>query len=109
MGLLFDVNTSTSSAYTYSPQLSTVYSPTDARQLSIQYTAPVFQIESPNATVTSKKDATLGITQTPTNSVTAKNEPTTSAEAKSTTDNMMLYLIIGAIAIGGIYIFKKVK
>lgn len=102
MGLLFDINAS--SQYQYSPNLSSVYSPTDARQISLQYTAPVFQIQSPNAIATSKKESNLAQSTYPTNTVSQPNTPVASTKG---TDNTILYGIAGVVVIAAIFLFSK--
>lgn len=112
LGLLAGVEQDIKTSETYSPNITypyAQYSPTYAQQYSITEASPQIAIESPYATQTSKKETVLAQETTPTSTQAPVVSPATT-QRDTSQDNTLIYaVLIGGVAIGGLYLFTKAK
>lgn len=111
LGLLAGAEIKKEQQVTYSPQITypyAQYSPTYAQQYQIDYTAPVIQIQSPEAKVTSTKKQEQMQRTEPNIAFIPTLQPEQKQTQASQSDVIPL-LIIGVIGLGAVYLFTKVK
>ncbi len=111
VGLLTGVDIKEQKQYTYSPQITypyAQYSPTYAQQYQIDYTAPVIQIQSPEAKVTqTKKQQQMQRTEPSVRFIPTSQPSQAQREMKES--DLIPLLIIGLIGLGAVYIFVKAR
>lgn len=94
----------------YSPNIHKpyeYYAPTTSASYQVGYTAPVYQIESPHAVATSKKEQTMRTQQTPKYVLTETQPQIKANESGLSSGSLTTIAVVGILGLGAFLLLKK--